>query len=232
MEKHLVKGNAQEGDFTIDDQAGNLHQPQSSASHCIETVNANTGLPTLKERLEGTKALVVVSQETGITEDVKGDASSWALASGWHMLHTPAESRGLGHSSAGVVIFAKVEVGIRDLRILMKHRMISVKLDLPGWPEVDLVAAYFKVAEGLGDVNSALWKAAKIHLQDRQHFIMGADWNMKPHFLEATGLPRLLSAVLAVPRQYTCRTDKVSNHIDYFRASAAFAGVMDTIGGV
>ena len=76
------------------------------------------------------------------------------------MLHTPAIDKGAGHTSCGVAIFARHEVGLRlptgKPAQLHKHRMLAVRVDLQGWPQMDLVGAYFKVSEGLGPVNSKL----------------------------------------------------------------------------
>ena len=207
------------------DQAGNVHKPQQEGRQCIETYNANGGLSTLKERLRSTTALVLIAQETGITLELEGDASVWAAGAGWHMLHTPAEDRGQGHTSAGVACFARFEVGLRCPTVLVEHRMLAVKVDLPKWPELNFIGAYFKVNEGFGPVNEAMCKAARSYLENVQHSMLAADWNMDPQQVEATGLPRLLGNVLVVPKQHTCRTRSLL-HTLIFMVSNAMAGVM------
>ena len=229
LERRLVGGKHQGAGFSIVDQAGGVHEPQQGGTQCIETYNANGGLSTLKERLICTTALVLIAQETGITPELEGDASVWAAGAGWHMLHTPAEDRGGGHTSAGVACFARLEVGLRGLTVLVEHRMLAVKIDLPAWPELDLVGAYFKVNEGIGPVNVAMLSAAKAYLEHTQHSMLAADWNMAPRQVEDTGLPRLLDSVLVVPKQHTCRTKDAASHIDFFMASSTMAGVLDTI---
>ena len=94
--------------------------------------------------------------------------------------------------------------------------MLAVKVDLPGWPELDLVGAYFKVNEGMGPVYVAMCSAAKGYLEQVHHSMLAADWNMSPKQVEDTGLPRLLGSVLVVPKQHTCRTKDAASHIDFF----------------
>ena len=82
VDRHLVRGKRQGKGFQIHGRDGSIHVPQEGKQQCIESYNANGGLATTKLRLQTSRALVLVVQETGITEAVEGDASVAAAASG------------------------------------------------------------------------------------------------------------------------------------------------------
>eukprot|EP00959_Pyramimonas_sp_CCMP1952_P398187 8342754-Pyramimonas_sp.AAC.1 len=57
--------------------------------------------------------------------------------------------------------------------------------------------------------------------------VVGGDWNLDPHLVDSTGLPRRVEGAFFVPAQKTCLPPGSLTTIDYFLASTCFARARD-----
>ena len=192
-------------------------------------------LPTLKRRLEVTQAVVLMAQETGITDELHADVATWAGARGWHFLHTEAKPCRGGKTSCGAAVFARKEVGLRwpgtdqGSGELVRHRAVQVVVDLPGWPPLSCTSVYMVTGVGLNEENMGILKELGIALGGQGMHLVAADWNNEPQHIEATGLPARRQMCLMVPEQATCVTSTSSRRLDYFMACSQVATVTEEV---
>ena len=103
--------------------------------------------------------------------------------------------------------------------ILVEGRLIQVAVDLPRWPVFHCICGYLKSGVGLAAFNRDIIKRAAEAMSEPGIHLMGADWNLLPEVVEATGVPRRLGMQCLIPPMSTCVTAKSSNIIDFFMAS-------------
>ena len=151
--------------------------------------------------------------------------SAWAGRRGWSVIIEPGHET-KGHlPSAGVAVFARVEVGLRRPHVdgqivsgvLVAHRALHVVVDVPGWPEMNIFNLYLHCSEGLTVRNSRILSCIGQSLSGlTSPSIIGGDWNLEKAVLESSGFARTAQVQIVAPASVTCRTATSTSTIDFF----------------
>ncbi len=206
-----------------------------------ETVHATSWGP-LRKRLRATSAHVVFAQETKVAEGKRAEVSTWAINNGWKMIAAPAIGGRRGGVSAGVAIFARVELGIRfpphGAHILEPGRAVAAIVEAPACRPFLAVSVYLRTGTGLKEENLATIDKVKTCL--RRHgdlqCLIGGDMNTTPEAMVSAGCSATMGVKIIAPSSIrgTCRTVHGARVYDFFMSTGALADCIaevDTVEG-
>ena len=185
----------------------------------LSVVTANgTCWNSLKLWIEECEAHVLCLQEHKLTKDQIAEASQWALKRGWKSVWGAAvTSDETGKPSGGVAILVRKELGVSraDIYLQKSHRKVAALVDFPGGKRVLVTAAYFKSGEGFKETNAELMRDLGLAASRwRGQFLIGADFNMTPTQLAATGAASRMQGTIVATKEGTCRNPVGSRTID------------------
>eukprot|EP00959_Pyramimonas_sp_CCMP1952_P468094 9492649-Pyramimonas_sp.AAC.2 len=188
----------------------------------LETFNGNCRA-TLLERLRSSDSMVICAQEIGTGPDAVPDLQRAARTAGFRALCSPSRCCARGSHSAGVAIFARQHLGLRWNPTggeLVKGRLISAVVDIPGWPEFVVYSAYFHDSVGLDTANMNLLSVLGASIsRSAGSFLAAADWNVEPEVIEQSGFTRKAGLITMAPARHTCIMSASASTIDFFLAS-------------
>ena len=136
--------------------------PEEQAFRGFVTANT-TGARNLKEFLKCTRADVVCAQELRVAGDKARSLVNWAHWNGWKaIVNDGMVSEETGRLSAGVGIFARSHLGLGHPQggpaRTTDGRAVAAVVEIPGLPQMLVVAAYFRVGEKVSVGNLELMK--------------------------------------------------------------------------
>ena len=172
------------------------------------------------EVTSSTTAEVVCAQELRVAGDTSRSLVKWAFWHGWKGIINDAKvSAETGRKSAGVGIFVRDHLGLGhppDGPMRSNDgRAIAGMVELAGLPKMIVVAAYFRVGEGLSEGSLELMR--EIGEWCGSHgmpFVIGADWNLSPDDVAATSLADSLQGAIVADTDPigTCTAEGESSH--------------------
>ncbi len=216
----------------------------------VETANGTTW-ETMKKYLvsPALRAHVLLIQETHLGEESIKGASAWALANGWKSIWSAATpGKGTGNQG-GVAILARSYLGLSDppwgYAEIEPGRAVAGLVEAPGIRPMVCVAGYLRHGEGLSAANRATLANIGARLEKLGHgaaddggegvapvpFVVGADFNLLPAAVEASGFASKLGATIVTPRSRrgTCRTAGAARTIDFFVVSGGLHMGIDSV---
>ena len=203
----------------------------------VETYNS-TSWASLKQRLAGSEAHVVLAQEVHLLGIDIEYASQWARVRGWKSIIEEAiPGRAQPFSSGGVAIFARDWLGLSPWPVLAEHRqqgrLVAGTLEAPGYGEVMLVSAYRISGQNLDEPNSRILEKLGAILGNRGcPFVVAGDFQVNPGALGSTSFLEQAGAklVCATDGSGTCRgAYGRSSVIDYFIIEQSLAGAVQGV---
>ena len=195
----------------------------------VSTFNC-TALGQAKEFLGLTPSHVVLLQEVKVDCMAANDFTVWCASRGWQLLISAAVHKGeAGSLSAGVAIAARSGLGLRRpeqglsrSHVIDPSRLVAGLLDLPEGRALLVGSAYFHVGQALSPRNKGLlaaWAAVVRRHSPHGCHLLGADFNMPPAVVRASGAPELMAAEVVSAsnvKTYIQQAGKTGTNIDYF----------------
>jgi len=137
----------------------------------------------------------------------------------------------VGSTKAGVLIAVRPWVGLscagENGAVISVHHALAGKIEVPGYEPFLAVSAYLHDTQGLSDENlGILANIGSCVAKSRMPFLLGADFNMSPAQVEASGFLDKVAAAVVVDMRCsgTCRGRTGSfSTIDFFVASKHLA---------
>jgi len=210
--------------------------PEEQAFRGFVTANT-TGARNLKEFLKCTRADVVCAQELRVAGDKARSLVNWAHWNGWKaIVNDGMVSEETGWLSAGVGIFARSHLGLGHPQggpaRTTDGRAVAAVVEIPGLPQMLVVAAYFRVGEKVSVGNLELMKEVGQWCAVRKMpFLIGADWNMSPNEVAGTSFAESLGGAIVADTSVTgtCVSDSGASCIDFFRVSRDIAEAASSV---
>ncbi len=185
----------------------------------VDTVNPNSWTGAMKY-LDVTAADAVLIQEARKLAAHKAAAEREAARAGWRTSITAAEATDAGGTTAGLAVAVRRHIGLarlggatEDDDVEMASRVHVRWMGGVMKGGLHLITAWPHNSEGITERNlDILDRVAQVISSIRGPWVAGADWNMSPATLAATGWLDLVDAVAVVPDGCTC----LESVIDYF----------------
>ena len=188
-------------------------------------------------------ATVLLIQEHQLTTaEACSDAEEWCERRGWNAVFRRAAVLPSGRSSGGVAILsaARPDIGVTDPSLQaeegLEHRVLGLRLKLPGVDPFLVASAYLRAGGGLGRTNRTIL-ATLARWQDEAQLpvFVGGDFNLHPSQVLDTDFASRSGTQVLAPRSSTYRTSKARTTIDYFIVSSCLSNKLQgchTVDGV
>jgi len=208
-----------------------------------ESCNSTGWLPLL-ERLKQTDAHILFAHEHRVPAELIAEKSKMLLKLGWKSAWSAATSTAadgdvdLRSTSGGTAIFVRKFIGLGpvdenhpDQFSIHPGRAASALLHIPGLGQVVCYSVYFVCGIGWKAPNQAL--AHDIVQHKEAHglpWIIGADWNMSPDEVMATGLIKILNGKIYAPvNAETCVSPNCARTLDFFAVDERLEEGVDSV---
>ncbi len=126
-----------------------------------------------------------------------------------------------------ILLAARPDIGVTDPSLEsegLEHRLLGLRLRLPGLEPFLVVSAYLQVGAGLGRTNRAiLATVARWQDEAKLPILVGGDFNLKPALVLGTDFPSRSGTQVLAPRDSTYRTSTARATIDYFIVSSCLS---------
>ena len=213
--------------------AGNKRQERPSPKDIIiVTMNVNSWHPFRDrwtaegEPKESTAASVLLLQEHQLaTREACRSAEEWCERRGWNAVFREAATLPSGRSSGGVAILStsRPDIGVTDPSLPpegLEHRLLGLRLKLPGLEPFLVVSAYLQAGAGMGQYNrDVLATIARWQEEAKLPILIGGDFNVPPALVVGSAFTTRSSTQVFSPNVSTYRTAKARTTIDYFIVS-------------
>ena len=209
--------------------------PKSSTGAKVITANV-TGREGLYRLIDSTGADVLLVQEHKFLQAEISVAREKVFRMGWRSVWAAAESTEAGSRSGGVCILARRAMGLWQPRgseaVLHKHRAVWAVLSGNGLPMINLYCLYLHSGEGPTDRNMKIVaKVGRHALSYDRGWMVGADWDISPATLAATGITKSLMGVVLHGDEDvgTCTAANPPSTLDFFLVHKSLALVMGRV---
>ena len=142
---------------------------------------------------------------------------------------SPSDDPPLGEVVGGVAILTATRpyVGVADPSLKaadLEHRLLGLRLKLPGMDAFLVASAYLQAGGGLGRINrTALATLARWQDEAKLPILVGGDFNLSPDKVLETDFASRSGTQVVAPSSSTYRTAKARTKIDYFIISSCLS---------
>jgi hypothetical protein len=176
----------------------------------------------------GDSTVLLIQEHKILTAEGIHDAVEHCARHGWLATFSLAKRLESGLASGGVGILLKKGGDVGVTRIdqdfaEQSHRLLAVRVQVPGMVTHVLASVYLEAVAGLNTVNKELLASvALLQHQENLPIIAGGDFNMQPDVIVGTDFLTRASLRIVAPDRATCVTKKASRIIDYYVVSESF----------
>ena len=168
-----------------------------------------------------TKAQVLCVQEHGFGIDDVATIQQWLKRNGWKSVFAPAARSEAGKLHLGAAVLTRECLGLSVPEgggEIYPGRCVGCLVQAPGYRDIFVYSAYFKVGKGWCQENFGIIEA--VGLSIRKHgrsFILGADWNMTASCIKSAKVESNMAAKLVTPDESvgTCVAGKTVSTISH-----------------
>ncbi len=203
------------------------------------TVNV-TGWGTFKGLLETdffAGATAICIQETKLrSEELISAAVKWMHDRGWWISFGRAQQtlrEGLS-SGVAVAVRAGLNIGVTEMTSpftkALEHRLLGVRVSVPGMVPMVLTAAYFQHGIGLSGTNLDMLAALAVAQESEGIPVLaGCDCNFAPGRLREIDFGQRASMFAIAPKKPTYLLNKTARVLDYFLASDVLETMISSV---
>ena len=137
-------------------------------------------------------------------------------------------------TSGGVAIVARKHRGLVHFEVdkvrappLVPARRVAAKLSAPGLGTIAVYSGYLHCGVGMSVDNKDIIAEIRTHVQEHKlSWLCGADWDMPPEKLAASGVLKMLGAKITTVLEPTCISPQCARTLDYFVSDEALAAAL------